>query len=80
MTYATAGDDDDNDDDDCNVFQEGFEGTFPPTGWTVTDNLGYTNQWQRSDYWSFYGGNNNTYGSGYAAAADSGSAYYQNQT
>jgi len=50
------------------IFYEDFEGTFPPTGWTVVDNAGTGNVWDRNDV---LGGINRTNGSGFSAAADS---------
>ncbi len=46
------------------VFQEDFEGTFPPAGWQVVDNAGTGNIWFQSTV-------NHTNGSGRSAAADS---------
>jgi hypothetical protein len=51
------------------IFQEDFEGAWPPQGWTVVDWLSNGETWRRSD---FYGASNYCqFGSGYAAAANS---------
>lgn len=51
------------------IFQEDFEGTWPPAGWQVVDNNGPGQNWMRND--SLGRANLCQYGSGYAAAADS---------
>ena len=53
-------------------FSQGFEGTWPPAGWTVIDHAGTGLTWERSDTVVSTGLNNLCqFGSGYAAAADS---------
>ena len=52
--------------------QEQFEGTFPPAGWTTTNQSG-NNQWFRNDYW---GRINYAGGSGFCADNDDDAAYY----
>ena len=47
---------------------ETFEGSFPPRGWTVRDNAGTGNVWDRND--AFGASNRANYGSGFSAAAD----------
>ena len=49
------------------VFSEDFEGTFPPTGWTLINNGGTSVGWVRNDYWY----RPNSAGTGYCADADS---------
>ena len=53
------------------LLTEDFEGTFPPTGWTVVNNNPPNEPWQRNDYWA----RTNYAGSGYCADADSDAAY-----
>ncbi|MCK4334529.1 T9SS type A sorting domain-containing protein [candidate division WOR-3 bacterium] len=48
------------------LLSEGFEGPFPPGGWSTSTSLGQ-NQWFRNDYW---GRPNYTGGSGYCADND----------
>ncbi len=51
-----------------NGIDEQFEGTFPPAGWTVVDNLGNGMVWKRNDEW---GAPNRTPGAdGFSAAAE----------
>lgn len=47
---------------------ESFEGIFPPTGWTVIDNVSSGGEWDRNDAFSVV--NRTNYGSGYSAAAE----------
>ena len=50
------------------LFSEDFEGSFPPAGWSVQNNLSGSNVWDRNDV---FGAPNRTNGSGYSADADS---------
>ena len=53
------------------ALDESFEGSFPPSGWTVTDNVGEGHVWQQDDP---EGHPNNTGGTGHFA--DINSDYY----
>ncbi len=55
------------------ILSENFEGSFPPAGWSVIDNIESGNVWQRNDY---FGATNNTGGTGYCADADSDATCY----
>lgn len=54
------------------LVEEYFEGTFPPTGWTVINNA-VACQWERNDW---YGRTNYAGGSGYCADADADKCGY----
>ncbi|MBC7128358.1 MAG: right-handed parallel beta-helix repeat-containing protein, partial [Thermoplasmatales archaeon] len=50
------------------IFEEYFEGAFPPAGWTVIENADAGGRWRRNDEW---GRPNYAGGYGYCADADS---------
>jgi hypothetical protein len=54
------------------VPEQDFQGTFPPSGWSVVNNNPGEEIWRRNDYWprTNYAG-----GDGYCADADSDAAY-----